>query len=224
MTGLIDAFTGDFKVSKKASEVIIAPLDRYGKIDSDLGGAKVLQYWPESLTDSENSNWQAKDIPGSPRPLYQWISGGERPLSFTTLFSRDMDGEIGVDFEEDKHNVDIDAAIAWLKLLKSSDYEAVQDMNMAVAPPVLWLQFSGTKLGYNHAAPQAGNYTLESGVYCILESVEPEYRSWFPSGTPRLASCALAFKEVIQVGSGVYPFGRDLLKWLASNYTRTPSE
>lgn len=224
MAGIIDVFTGDWKVSKKRAEVIIAPLDIDGFIDLTLGGAKCLQYWPENMSDSDGVNWQTKEIPGSNRPLYQWISGGERSISFTAMFSRDMNGKIGEDFEEDKHNVDIDAAIAWLRMLKSNDYEKVKDMNMAVAPPVLWMMFVGTKLGYNHNAPAVDGSSLESGVYCIMDQFEPEIRAWFPDGTPRLASVSLGFKEVIQVGNNIYPYGRDFMKKIAGKYTRTPSE
>lgn len=227
MAGLISAFTGDFIVSPKVAEVMIAPLDREGKIDADMGGAKVLQYWPESLDDSKSQNWQAKELPGLNNPLYQWVNGGERPFTFTAQFSRDMDGEIGKDFEESKHDVDIDAALAWLYLLSSSDYEPTDDMIVAVAPPVLFLAFMGTNLGYNYKmkseAPNSVS-TVEkasSGVHCVLTEVGVSRKNWFPSGRPRSAEVSLNFVEVIQVGRNIYPYGRAQLKEMAKGYTRT---
>jgi len=228
MAGLISAFTGDFIVSPKVAQVMIAPLDRDGKVDGEMGGAKVLQYWPESLSESKSQNWQSKELPGLNNPLYQWVNGGERPFTFTAQFSRDMDGTIGNTVEEGKHDVDIDAAIAWLYLLSSSDYEKTADMTVAVAPPVLYLVFMGTHLGYQNegGAPVDNVGSIDnasSGVHCILTEVSVERKNWFPSGAPRSADVSLTFNEVIQIGQNIIPYGRDRLKQLASKYTRTTS-
>ena len=225
MAGLVSAFSGDMIASPKVAQVLIVPLDQEGKIahDSEFGGKKILQYWPESLSDSKGANWQSKDIPGAPLPIYQWVNGGERPLSFTATFSRDMDGEIGVDVDEDKHNVDIDAAIAWLRMLSSNDYQKDGDMEAAVAPPTLWLSFMGMALGYNDSASVPKISTYDSGVYVILNSVEVERTDWFPSGRPRFATVSLSFFETMQIGAGVYPYGRSGMKALSDKYTRTPS-
>lgn len=225
MAGIVSAFTGDFIASHKVSEVLIVPLDEDGNIDNvELGGRKVLQYWPEALSDGKGANWQSKDIPGAPLPLYQWVSGGERQFSFTAVFTRDMDGEIGEDVKEDKHNVDIDAAVAWLRMLSANDYAPVGDMMAAVAPPVLWLSFLGTSMGYNQQAPQLGVFERDSGVYCILNQVDVERTNWFPSGIPKFATVALTFSEVMQIGAGIYPYGRDGFKDIANRYTRTYKE
>ncbi len=223
MTGIISAFTGDFGASKKTASVIIAPLDRDGKIDDDLGGAKVLQYWPESLEITKSQGWQEKPIPGMNLPLYQWTGGGGRSISFTAVFSRDMDGDIKK-IKEDKHNVDIDAAIAWLNLLSSSDYEDLGDMQVAVAPPILWMAFMGSSIGYSGATGNSTGYKGDIaglGVHCILPEVGESRLNWFPSGRPRFAEVSLSFNEVIQVGQDVIPYGRDTMKNLAANYTRT---
>ena len=230
MAGLVSAFTGDLIASPKVAEVLIVPLGEDGKLTKDEfgkgDGKRILQYWPESLSDSKGANWQSRDIPGAPLPIYQWVNGSERPLSFTATFSRDMDGEIGEDIDEDKHNVDIDAAVAWLRMLESNDYRPVGDMQAAIAPPTLWLMFMGTKLGYNDNAnvPKVDSYTYDSGIYCILNNVEVERVDWFPSGRPKFANVSLSFLETMQIGAGVYPYGRDGMKALADKYTRTPSE
>lgn len=224
MGGLLDVFTGDWKASHKVGEVMIAPLDADGFVDSSLGGAKILQFWPESLSEGKAPNWQSKDVPGSPIPIYQWMSGGERQFSFTAMFSRDMDGEIGSDFKEDKYNVDVDAAKAWLYLLSSSDYAQAGDMVAAVAPPILFLAFMGTKIGYNDAAPAVGSFDMSSGVHCIMTGLDIETKNWFPSGRPRLVSASLTFVEVIQIGRNVLPYGRKNMASIASKYTRSPTK
>jgi hypothetical protein len=230
MGGLLSAFTGTLETNPKVADVVIAPLDNAGQIDESLGGARLLQYWPESLSDDKSANWQSKDIPGAPVPLYQWISGGERPLSFTTVFSRDMNGTIGKDIDEDKHNVDIDAAIAWLRMLSMNDYGQVGDMEQAaIAPPTLWMMFSGMDIGYNQRANKAlgalwyDDWSNSTGVYCYLTEVSAERTNWFRDGQTRLTTVSLNFVETIQVGGGIYPYGRSDFYAMTKRYTRKPS-
>jgi len=224
MAGPLSAFSGDFKLHKKVAELIIAPLDDEGKIDEDLGGARVLQFYPDSIEDSKSAEWQSRSIPGAPLPMYQWVSGSERSFSLTAVFTRDMNGEIGKDVEEDKYNVDIDAAIAWLRMLASNDYVEIGDAGLtAVAPPILWLHAVGTKMGYNLVASQPQN-TEGGGVHCILTEVGVTRSNWFQDGTVRKASVSLAFNEVMQIGQGIYPYGRSDFLDMASAYTRKPSK
>ena len=224
MSGPLSAFTGDYKLSAKTAELIIAPLDDNGKIDEDiLGGARILQYFPESISQSKSANWQTRDIPGSNLPLYQWVSGGEGPLSFTASFTRDMSGEIGTDVEEDKYNVDIDAAIAWLRLLCTNDYrETAEGGTVATPPPVLWLHAVGTRLGYNKRASGAFK-TNSGGIYCVLLEVDVTRDNWFKDGTVRKAEVSLSFGEMMQIGQGIYPYGRSDFVDMADNYKRRPS-
>lgn len=234
MGGLVSFLTGDFSGSEDLAQVVIAPLDENGQIDAELGGAKVLQYWPDSVDESDSANWQEKSFPGLNRPIFQWINGGSRQIIFVVKLSRDMDGEIGSEVEEDKHNIDIDAAIAWLHLLKANDYQAVSDMMVAVSPPVLFLSFLGTQMGYNSnvdsalssefkkekTSPDFDNRST-TGVHCILVDVSVQRTNWFPSGRPRNAEVSLTFNESIQIGQNVLAYGRDKLKQLAAKYTRT---
>jgi len=223
MAGLLSAFSGNFEIHPKTAEVVIMPLDDNGKEDNDLGGKKILQYWPSSLTTARSANWQSRQIPGAPLPLYQWVSGSDRTFNFTAMFSRDMDGEIGTDVAEDKYNVDVDAAIAWLNLLSWNDYKDLGDAGkIAVAPPVLWLYFTGTKLGYNRQAISSLRHEGD-GIYCILLEVGEERSNWFQGGTVRLASVSLNFAEVMQIGGAIYPYGRSDFKSMADKYTRRKS-
>lgn len=232
MGGLVSIFNGSFEISPKIAQFVIAPLDADGKIDNREGwGAKVLQYWPDSVSTSKSANWQTKDIPGSPVPLLQWINGSGRQFSFSTVFSRDMSGEIGKDVEEDKFNVDIDAAIAWLESLSSNDYEDVGDVkNASVAPPILWIYMPGNKIGYNSVAEGSlnsakyGGWSGPGGVYCVMTEISNERKNWFQDGVLRFTSVSLSFMESIQVGQGIYPYGRKAMMDLSKMYKRTPSK
>lgn len=222
MAGPLSAFTGDYDLSTKTAPFIIAPLDDDGKVDEALGGARMLQYFPESIEDSKSPNWQSRDIPGAPLPMYQWVSGGERTFSLTVKFTRDMSGEIGKDVEEDKYNVDIDAAVAWLRLLSWNDYVELGDAGAtAVAPPVLWVQAKGTKLGYNTRASGALGAD-PGGVYCIMTDCGVTMDNWFQDGTVRMVTVSLTFAETMQIGQGIYPYGRSDFLSMAENYKRKP--
>jgi hypothetical protein len=107
--------------------------------------------------------------------------------------------------------------------LQSSDYEDLGDMKAAVAPPILWMSFMGSKIGYNNVAPSVGSYDMTSGIHCFMSGLDIETRNWFPSGRPRLMTASLQFTEVIQIGKGIYPYGRKTMIDIASKYTRTPS-
>jgi hypothetical protein len=223
MAGLVPILASSFKLHSKVAEVVIMPLNDFGKEDLSLGGKKVLQYWPESIEDSKAPNWQNRDIPGAPLPLYQWVSGGERMFSFTAVFSRDMNGEIGHDVEESKFDVDVDAAIAWLRLLSFNDYQDVGDVkDAAIAPPVLWLWFNKTKLNYNKKISSSLDHS-EDGVYCIMTEVSVTRSNWFQDGTVKLASVSLGFAEVMQVGYDIYPYGRSDFRRMAEGYNRRPN-
>jgi hypothetical protein len=221
MTGLISALTGSGQSTRKSAKVILAPLDQEAQIDNSLGGAKALQFFPESLGWSKTQNWQPKESPGLNNPLYQWINGSERPFNFTVNFSRDMHGVIGGDIEEDKYNVDINSAIAWLQLLSHSTYEKKSDMTVAVAPPVVWMHFVGTHLSWLESFKNLVSDENGSGVYCIITEVAPEITKWFNPGTPKKAEVSITAVETIQYGGNVHAYGREGLLKMSENYRRS---
>lgn len=222
MPGLFSLFDGVNNIDDRVAQVLIAPVDDDGKVDL-ARGARVLQYWPESLDDSLESGWQSKQIPGLNRPIKQWISGSDRSMSFTAVFSCDQDGDVGDDVEEDKHNVNINAAILWLRSLCSNDYVDVPGSGkMAKAPPVLWLHFEGTQLGYNtgESAPDNGT-DADAGIHCVMDSCNITYQDWFPSGRPRYVEVAMSFSETIQIGRDIYAYGSSDFSDISQRYTLT---
>lgn len=44
---------------------------------------------PESIEDNKTSNWHAHSIPGQESPVYQWVNGGPRVVSFEALVTKD---------------------------------------------------------------------------------------------------------------------------------------
>lgn len=44
---------------------------------------------PASYEESKSSNWVAHQVPGQSDPVYQWVSGGARQITFEALVTRD---------------------------------------------------------------------------------------------------------------------------------------
>ncbi len=192
---------GKFK-PKSESEKGVVTLEPYIDV-TERGDIKKLygsipqiqfQYWPESLSDSKDSAWEERRIPGLSHPLYHWAQGGARSLSFTAIFARDNDpAEIDegsfstlVGGGADHHlNYDIEAAIAWLRSFQLPTY--TDDLE-PLPPPKLILVFQGMTLGLDG----------DVGALCHLASCEVTSQNWFPSGYLRYVECAVSFMEMIQ--------------------------
>lgn len=188
----------------KVARVYMIPLKEDGTFDDDL--ERAFQYWPETLTDSRgDSGWQEKVVPGGSHPLVQWTAGGGRRLSFSVFFGRD---EHPAELEdENEDNVDIAAALAWLRYYTYPLYE--QNSVKVVPPPALLLVFPNTELGY---ATGGGDQRGIDEVLCVMTSCDITYHAWFPNGTPRIVEASLEFLEIVQVGAGSIIFhSRDSL-------------
>lgn len=170
-----------------------------------------FQYFPESLSDTKQVNYQAKEIPGASLPVYQWISSGERSISFTAVFSSDTDliDRQGNNKNEligrqsasgiGHRNVDARSAVAWLRRLMLPEYIAGGADNgapLAKAPPKLYLNLKNSGIGI--AGGTNGAFSQPDAVLCILSQCDVNWEVFFPSGFPRLVSCSLTFLEVAQ--------------------------
>lgn len=74
-----------------------AYLTELGDDDLPLTGAdggaqwRRFQYYPDSIQDTKAVNYQSKEVPGGSLPLYQYTNSGERQISFTAIFTTDVD-------------------------------------------------------------------------------------------------------------------------------------
>lgn len=66
-----------------------APLKEEGPNSKPV--IRKFQYYPDSLSDSKAVNYATKEVPGGSLPLYQYINSGERVVSFTVVFTSDID-------------------------------------------------------------------------------------------------------------------------------------
>lgn len=156
----------------------------------------VFQYWPESLTDTETPRWAEKEVPGLSHPLYQWTGGQGREISFTAIFTAEVDDDtLGANpggslvLPSARYTVDINAAVARLKSYIRGTYVQGSVNQATKPPPRLKLVLEGTSLGGDVEA-----------INVILKTAPITYEAWFPNGKPRVARAELTFAEVIQHG------------------------
>lgn len=95
---------------RRRAECYLIALDDKGAPDTSVKGrpnTRKFQYFPETITDSKAINYATKEIPGGSLPLYQWVNSGARTISFSAVFTTDVD-HIGADptrFERADPNV-----------------------------------------------------------------------------------------------------------------------
>lgn len=197
-------------------------LIQLGSDDSPVAGsAQVFQYYPESLSDTKAVNYQQKEIFGGSLPLYQFVAGGERVISFTATFTCDVDLLAADDNSAgngtfarlkaagmQRRNPDIRSAITWLRrfILPSYDVSAdiaVSSTPLVYAPSKLILSLPGTGIGF---AGGDDGLSGEDSVPCIMTQCDVTYDALFPSGLPRLVTVQLAFAQIGQLkGQVTFP-------------------
>jgi hypothetical protein len=193
----------------------------------DNASYTAFQYFPESLSDGKAINYQQKDIPGGSLPLYQWISSGERLVSFTAVFTCDVDYMVSLQSPDTAANIearanfsmealqgrlksagqiqrnpDLRGAIAWLRRYMLPSYNGDNSSNITQAPNKLRLFLPNSGLGLTGGSDLKGS-SIDS-IYCVMTQCEATYESFFQSGLPRVVTVSLAFAQIPQFRGGVY--------------------
>lgn len=203
------------KQNEKKGSVILIPLTAEG--EPTVNGF-VLQYFPETVTDSLSVNYQAKDIPGAGGPLYQYVNTGARTLTFVATFTSDLDlgSESGRDAATGDHyrrNVDIRTAVAGLRRYMLPAYSG----GIVYPPQKLFLYIPNSGIGMAGGGSSGNPDT----VICIMTQCDVTWEAYFPSGHPRVASVSLQFTQISQKGGVVlFPsYTKEMYE-----YIDTPSE
>lgn len=228
------------QVDKRSAAWYIVPLEP-GTDAPIMDEIRMFQYNPESLQDTKQNNYQQKEVPGGSLPLYQWVAGGERLISFSVLFTNDIEplGELG-EYEGESaltgqlrqiqsagienRNVDISGACAWLRQFIYPKYQ--EEIPNVVPPRKLFLVIPKTYIDV---------------VTCVMTQCDVTINACWPGGAIREAEVQLSFAEVAQSkGAVVFPgSGRprsttlpstldqprlaDSLESVAKRYTLSPS-
>lgn len=206
-SGLAQAAGTPFK-----SAAMLVPLAQDGRPLGQGGRTDYLrfQHFPSEITSSKAPNMALKDIPGLNLPLHQWTSGGEHTISFTTTFSCDVDLlELGAPLGETVQqvlqrrglagdNVDIRAAIAWLRQYTLASYMDSQGALRTVPPPPVLLSIPNSGIGLmGGLGGVAGSADAMIGH---MKTADPTISAYFPSGLPRVATVQVTITETAQLG------------------------
>jgi len=174
--------------------------------------ALFFQYWPQSLVDDYQVEYAEHQVPGGSHPLYQWVGGRGRVISFQAIFTSELNtsglgrvnasgfipsstaGAVAVASNLTPSNpftVDVSAALNRLRAWLRPRYQSGGRLGVVSPPPKLTLVFPGTSLN--------GTSDL---ITVILRSAPVTIESWFPDGQPRVATVDLTFNEIVQSSSG----------------------
>jgi hypothetical protein len=165
-----------------------------------------FQYFPESLSDNKAVNWTSKEVPGASLPLYQWVNSGERQISFTAIFTSDIDltNIDAISLKNaglQKRNVDVKSALLWLRSFMLPTYPQTTSavgtpLTQAPRKAVLSIENSGI-------GAMGGDFSHPDEIVCIMNSCDITYDAFWPSGSPRIATVSLAFAQIAQVGGNI---------------------
>lgn len=174
-----------------------------------------FQYWPQSLQDDYQVEYAEHSIPGGSHPLYQWVGGQGRTITFQAIFTSEIDetryrlgggnvvaggalnalGQSALT-PSSIYTVDVDAALSRLRGWMLPKYNSEAKIGEANPPPILYLALRGTQL--------AGSGSGGEVIRVILRSAPITYEAWFPNGRPRIATVDLTLSEIVQY-SGATP-------------------
>lgn len=174
--------------------------------------ALVFQYWPQSLTDDYQVDYAEHKIPGGSHPLYQWVGGGGRTITFEAIFTSELNtmrtsgqsplsaaaaaatAALASLVPSADFTTDVGAALARIRSWMLPSYDQGGRLGNTDPPKILTLVFPNTKLG--------GSTDM---IDVILRSAPIQIESWFPNGQPRVATVNLQFNEIVQVAGGQGP-------------------
>lgn len=231
LASLGSAINGGF--GERRTSALLAEVDGEGNIileseaSEDKVGPIAFQYFPETLTDTKAVNYQRKDIPGASLPIYQWVSSGERAISFQAVFTTDTDiaDSRGQNDENQEarqkqqgvldRNVDIRSALAWLRRFTLPMYASEQGAGselgvpLSKAPPraLLVLKNSGIGLRGGNAASHS-KFDSQDSMLCLMTQCDVTDEAYFPNGVPRISTVSLTFVEIGQLNGLVSFPGR----------------
>jgi hypothetical protein len=212
--------------NEKRADALLLTLD--DQDDTPIGDFLRFQYFPDSLNDQKQVNYNPKEIPGATLPLYQWMSTGERLITFTAVFTTDIDltitasGQPGQQVNTARlaalanigaidRNVDIRAAIVWLRrhILPRYGPEGSVGTTTVFAPRKVKLYLPNSGIGLYGG--QASS-TARDSIIAFMTLCDVTFEAFFPSGLPRIVAVNMAFAQSAQYQGQVhFPSATDAL-------------
>ncbi len=203
--------------------------------EEKAGEFQAFQYFPEKITDSRSAEYASKIVPGGSHPIYTFISGGERSISFEAIFTNDNNPVSTA--KEQPYSVNIPQALRWLR---TATYPTITAGGISKAPPLVVVYFPNSGIsgveddaGAGFAAsPGFGVFasnlssTTGSKIIGIMSSSNITYEAFHRDGTPRIVTVSIEIKEVVQTKenwrfvSGLKGKGPAGTPYVESKYTR----
>lgn len=211
----------------------IRPLPNAAPGGSTLGSGRTLndvfvfQFWPTQVQDSYEVNYATKQIPGGSHPLYQWVGGNGRTISFDATFVSEVEENDRAPTLPFNQRIQLQAAglseasrvlrgvgagVA-AAFLPSSRYTVDVASAIHALQRFLYGTYSDTEAMKGIAQPpqklvlvlpgtRLGRRPGSDGILCILLRADATIESWFPTGQIRSATVSLEFAEVVQTADG----------------------
>lgn len=227
MSGLLSLSSAlTSSLHKQKGDVLLTELQ---EPDDKLGSTLRFQYFPDSIQDSRDVNLRPREIPGGSLPIYQWTSGGPRTISFTAVFSTDVNfattpalsGAVVARLKavgEESRNIDIRSAIVWLRRFTYARYgdPTTSGVPLTYPPRKTYLSIPGSGIGL----AGMGGFGGADAVLCQMTHCDVHYISFFPNNLPRLVTVSLSFAEIAQLGGQVqFPSPTSDLDALAGGFS-----
>jgi hypothetical protein len=115
--------------------------------DSAKPSIRKFQYYPDSFSDTKAVNYATKEVPGGSLPLYQYVNSGERIVSFTTVFTSDIDFLADQGDKAQEPSLFDATAETWdsetnkvSSLMKRTEASGVRGRNVFIPAALLWLR------------------------------------------------------------------------------------
>lgn len=200
MAGLISLTrsTESFSSTREGStDVVLIRMDP--RTEELLKPSLRLQYYPDTITDSKQVNYQTREVPGASLPLYQFINGGERLISFTVHLAADLDVDSSdLDALDSKglsrRNSHILASLIFLRSCMHPFYEGTGSDTLTYPPPKVLLKFTGEER-LDLLGGVASNSPQDGAIITHLVSADIEFSAFFPSGRPRRVDVSVSFAQ-----------------------------
>jgi hypothetical protein len=156
----------------------------------------VFQFWPTQIQDNYEVEYATKPIPGGSHPLYQWIGGSGRVISFEAVFTSEIEDDFAFNgltalTPSSRYSVNVAGAIAALRSYQYPTYREGSEIGIVEPPKRLHLVLPKTNIGGDR-----------DDILCFLKSCRVTIESSFPSGAIRVATVALEFIETVQKSTG----------------------
>ncbi len=202
IAGVAFGLTDTFKLSK-ASMMGIDP-----ETGDEVLPELAFQWLPESLSDTIETGWESKQVPGMSSALMQWSSNGGRTISFELLMFRTMlpiADQPGVlvfranpDSEENSpYNANIEFMLSWLRSFCYPTFESGGEFRRVKAPPIAILNIPNLSL----------NEDGSDIIFAVMTECGITYERLFNSGKSRVVKVNISMKQVVNdPSSGAYRF------------------